>query len=988
MGGTADLAGRVGELRAVSELLSGVSEPAAMLIVGEAGVGKSRLVAAAADAITEVGVVVATGWCLPMSEGVPLLPLMDVLSTLEKVDEGRLLGDALAECPAFAHAEMARLLPALAEPTDRSGWDGSNEGWRKQRFFDALRRVFAALADQRAIAVVFEDVHWADTSTVELLDYLLAPGHAIGVRFVLTCRSEEPVRPTLAAWLDRLHRNPNVARLDLRPLSEVETGQQIGLLLGAPPPRRLAAEIYARSEGNAFFTEQLVAAGGAHHLLPAGLTSLLLSRTGEVTGVAREILAVLAVAARPLDEATVALLCQRTELEARAALRDLLGRQLLRRPDDAGRHQLRHALLGEAISAELLPSERAELHARVADTLAARTDPSLAAQIAAHFAAAGRAADELRWRAVAAHEAETKYASREAAMHRQRVIELWDQVPSPEELTGWDLATVYVRTFTELQNTGSAEVAAALAEEALARLAADASPETAVSLYRAVGLARSATSHEAGFAAMRTAIQIGKRIPPTSDYVRCEREYAGRLADLGMFAEAREHLNTALQAAKTVGDPSEQKLLLGELAWLSAAQGDAAAALDGLDNANQIVLEPENPNIEAWASIEHADVLLQLGNLERAVDIAVQGIALAERGGYSLSFRTHTLRCIASGALVELGDLTRAAVIIDPFTNELPSDDTLDIHAARADLDLRRGNQEAAARFWTDNQQLLGMVAGLERRRWFVTWHLEYDLWSDDPTSSLPNALAVLEQLVGTDASRLTGPLLVLAARACADAADLARATSDADNLRAALQTADRVSNLRDSAKVDPFADHPAPVTTTADRCTWNAQWQRLRGKSDAVTWSQAAAAWDRLTRPHRAAYARWRQAEALLADPAGRPAAIGELRTAARQAAQHVPLSIAIHDLARRARIDLSLPGPAVPPEQHAPSAFGLTEREIAVLRLLGQGKTNSEIGTALFISRKTASVHVTNILRKLGVESRVQAAAMAERAGLLHGD
>jgi DNA-binding CsgD family transcriptional regulator/tetratricopeptide (TPR) repeat protein len=987
MGGAADLAGRVAELRAVSDLLSGEGEPAAMLIVGEAGVGKSRLVAAAADAITEVGVVVATGWCLPTSEGVPFLPLTDVLSTLEKVDGGRLLNDALAECPAFVRAEVGRLLPDLAVPTEWSGSEGPNEGWRKRQFFEALRRAFAGFADQRAVAVVVEDVHWADTSTVELLDYLLSPGRAMGVRFVLTCRSEEPVGPTVAAWVDRLHRNPRVARLDLRPLSEAETGEQIGLMLGAPPPRRLAAEVYARSEGNAFFTEQLVAAGEANHLLPAGLTSLLLFRTGEVTGVASEILAALAVAARPLDEVTVALLCQRPDREVRVALRELLERRLLRRPDDAGRHQLRHALLGEAISSELLPSERAELHARVADTLAASGDSSLAAQIAEHYGASAQISDELRWRAVAAHEAETKYASREAVIHLQRVIALWDLVPSPEELTGWDLARVYLRAFTELVNAGSFEAAAALAEQALARLGAEASPETAVSLYRAVGLARSATSHEAGVAAMRTAIQVGKRIPPTSDYVRCEREYAGRLADQGMFAESREHLNTALQAAKTVGDLSEQKLMLVELAWLSVAQGDVAAALDGLDNATQIVLEPENPNVEAWASIGHADVLLQLGDLERAADIAVEGIALAERGGSSLSFRTHTLRCVACEALVELGDLTRAAAIVDPFTNELPSGDTLDIHAARAALDVRRGNHEAAATYWTDNQQLLGKVASLERRRWFASWHLEYDVWSSNPISSLPDVLAVLEQLVGTDASRLTGPLFVLAARACADAADLARATGDPDNLRAALQTATGVSKLRDSAAVDPFADHPTPATTTADRRTWNAQWQRLYGKSDAVTWGQAATAWDALTRPHRAAYARWRQAEALLADPAGRPAAADVLRTAARQAAQHVPLSIAIHDLARRARIDLSPPGPVVPPEQHAPIAFGLTERELAVLRLLGEGKTNSEIGAVLYISRKTASVHVTNILRKLGVGTRVQAAALAERADLLQG-
>jgi DNA-binding NarL/FixJ family response regulator len=111
-------------------------------------------------------------------------------------------------------------------------------------------------------------------------------------------------------------------------------------------------------------------------------------------------------------------------------------------------------------------------------------------------------------------------------------------------------------------------------------------------------------------------------------------------------------------------------------------------------------------------------------------------------------------------------------------------------------------------------------------------------------------------------------------------------------------------------------------------------------------------------------------------------------LRTAAHQAVQHVPLSNAIRELARRARIDLSPLGPEVHPEERTPRAFDLTERELVVLELLTQGKTNSEIGATLFISRKTASVHVSNILRKLDVSTRVQAAAVAERAGLLHDD
>jgi predicted ATPase len=169
------LAGRVAELQAVSELPSGESAPAAMLVTGEAGVGKSRLVASAADAVSRADVVVLTGWCLPLSEGLPFLPVIDVLRALDQADGGRLLKDALAECPPFVRAEVGRLLPELAEPSGEPESVGSEDGWRKQRLFEALRRLFAALGQLRPVAVVIEDVHWADASTLALLDYLLAP---------------------------------------------------------------------------------------------------------------------------------------------------------------------------------------------------------------------------------------------------------------------------------------------------------------------------------------------------------------------------------------------------------------------------------------------------------------------------------------------------------------------------------------------------------------------------------------------------------------------------------------------------------------------------------------------------------------------------------------------------------------------------------------------------------------------------------------------
>jgi DNA-binding NarL/FixJ family response regulator len=147
--------------------------------------------------------------------------------------------------------------------------------------------------------------------------------------------------------------------------------------------------------------------------------------------------------------------------------------------------------------------------------------------------------------------------------------------------------------------------------------------------------------------------------------------------------------------------------------------------------------------------------------------------------------------------------------------------------------------------------------------------------------------------------------------------------------------------------------------------------------------------AWDALTRPHRAAYARWRQAEALVAQPVGRTSATVVLRTAAGQARGHAPLSAAIKNLAQRARIQLSQPDqPADPRSTATTRGFGLTQRELAVLRLIAEGRSNTEIGAILFIIARTASVHVTNILRKLDVRTRVQAATVAECAGLLGPD
>ena len=167
------------------------------------------------------------------------------------------------------------------------------------------------------------------------------------------------------------------------------------------------------------------------------------------------------------------------------------------------------------------------------------------------------------------------------------------------------------------------------------------------------------------------------------------------------------------------------------------------------------------------------------------------------------------------------------------------------------------------------------------------------------------------------------------------------------------------------------------------------AEQSRLQGHSDPVRWQAAVDAWERLERPFEAAYARYRQAEALLGIGAPRQQAEAALRPAHQTTVRlgAGPLRRVIELLAQRGRIRLEEPKDATvsPEETPSPAAsLGLTQREVEVLVLVAEGRSNRQIGQALYITPKTASVHVSRILAKLGVAGRGEAAAIAHRLGL----
>jgi DNA-binding CsgD family transcriptional regulator len=260
-------------------------------------------------------------------------------------------------------------------------------------------------------------------------------------------------------------------------------------------------------------------------------------------------------------------------------------------------------------------------------------------------------------------------------------------------------------------------------------------------------------------------------------------------------------------------------------------------------------------------------------------------------------------------------------------------------------------------------------------------------LWAARPGDALDEVQRVPTLFKAPDLTIFCGRLLATGMRACADLAEHARARRGQAAAEAAIAAADGLATWVDQMAGAPFTDHPFVATIPAERAIWEAERTRLAQPSDPAAWARAAKAWQDLGCPHRAAYAWWRQAQAQLG--AGQPAATAAaaLRAAAAAADGHAPLLAQVRALAQRARITLQA-SPATGADRRPaadPAPYGLSSRELAVLRLVAAGRSNAQIGAELYMSPRTAGVHVSNILRKLGVAGRVQAAAVAERAGLL---
>jgi DNA-binding CsgD family transcriptional regulator len=945
--------------------------------------------------------VVVRGECLPLAGTLPLLPVADALGELGRLEGGELLAAALDVAPGYVREEVGRLLPGM-DPGGGTGPAGRDGEWSRERLFAGVAELLAVVAEtpEPGVGLIVEDVHWADSETLDFLTFLARAGRRGPVRVVATCRADEaPLAEHVARWLARVRGHAGTEEIRLGPLSRAEVARQAAALADAPVSPRVIDYLYARAEGNAFFTEQLVAAalasqaGAGSELqvpagLPARLAELLAAQADRCAGDARAVLAGLAVASRSLGEDLLAAVTGLEVETVRRGLRELAAARLLAEDTPGGGHRPRHALLGEAVAAGLLPGERAVLHERAARALAG--DPALSAEVARHWQAADRPAEELPARAAAAEAAERLFGYDEAAVHWQRASELSLAQPDAAAAAGIDVPRLSVRAIDAFYHAGDSVRAGLAAEEAYRRFADHADPATAAVVCHRVAVVRAKEAPAAGLPLMEEALRLFEQAPPSSDHTNALLDYITIFLLYGeeRVQAGRAALERALEIAEAAGATALIPRTLSVIAFTAFVRGQVEEGFAALERGWGLARAARDGPGLMWLAGNESGALLKLAQYQRAADVASRGLDDARQAGLESWDLASRLTAHAAEALLALGRTGEAAALIDPLTAGPPDPDHWPAQVIRAETDLLRGDTGAAARRWQLMETLPAITSRVDFGYDGAPRAAEALLWAGRPGDALRETWRALARFNVPDLTILCGRLLAAGMRACGDLAEQARARRDQSAAADAEDAADGLATWVERMGRVPFTDHPTVATIAAERATWDAERTRVAGPGDPGAFDRAAKAWQDLCCPHRAGYAWWRQAEAQL--DAGQPAgaAAGALRAAAAAADGHGPLLAQIRTLAERARIPLhpaAAGEPEAPPPGQLPTRYGLTDRELTVLRLLAAGRTNPQIGAELYISASTASVHVSNILRKLGVSGRVQAAAVAERAGLL---
>jgi DNA-binding CsgD family transcriptional regulator/tetratricopeptide (TPR) repeat protein len=976
--------GRAEELARLDAALAS-AEPRTLLVGGEAGIGKTRLLGEFTTRAQAAGARVLTGACLHVGEGV--LAYAPISQALRQLVRG-LDPATLERVVGAGRAELARLVPDLgAVPAAEQ----AASGLARERLFEGLLGVVERLATDRPLVVAVEDLHWADRSTLDLLSYLVANLAEAQAVLVATYRSDElGRRHPLRAVLAELDRHATVERLELGRLDRVGLGGLLAGILGAPPVPQLLTRVLARSDGNPFFAEELLAAGpgGGELGLSATLHDLLAARVDAMSGQGQQVLRVAAVAGRRVGHGLLAAACSLEEPVLLDAVREAVEHHVLIPDADGDAYAFRHALLQEVVESDLLPGERSQLHATLARSLAAHpelaggTPAQTAAEVAVHWYESHDLAQALPAAVTAGVAAEQTLAFAEAQRHFERALDLWDQVPDVATGLPLDRAELLERAAEAAYLARDQQRAVALARAALANVDVAAEPVRAALLAERLGWYLWLTDSDAALDAYQQAIDLLTPEPPTAARAWVLARQAQALVMASQVRAARASAEEALAVARRVGARREEGWALFALGQAVALLGERDAGLGHLRQARRIAEEVGEVKLLALTFEYLPQVLEAAGRQADALAEVLEGIQTGRRLGLE---RFQDLGGLAAVLCFQLGRWQDADRYLRQALAATPMPTMPAIHTRvwQAQLEIERGEFTAAGARLDELTRAVSTPPRPQFADHFAA-RAALAVWQDRLEDARAAVREGLEWLAGTEEEEYFRYLLTLGLRAEADRAEQARArrapaqAEDARQVGAGLLA--RLRQLVDQTTA------PQPETL-AHATLGEAEATRLDGHANPDRWAAAAASWEALAQPYPAAYARWRQAEALLTGQGTRATATAALRSAHATAERlgAAPLCRELEGLARRARIDLIEPTGAEAAPARPADPYGLTPREREVLALVADGRTNPQIAQALFISARTAGIHVSNILAKLGVASRGEAAAIAHRGGFL---
>jgi DNA-binding CsgD family transcriptional regulator/tetratricopeptide (TPR) repeat protein len=974
---TTDLIGRDAELEQLSSQLgirasAGVDGAApteqsvrAMLVAGDAGVGKTRVLMALRDAAIEAGWHVVAGHCLDLADSsLPYLPFSEIL--------GRVMADQpdVATRVLEQHPTLARLQPGrrIRSSETASGDQALDRG----NVYDAFSDLLSAVAHDAPVLVVVEDAHWADESTRDMLSFLFSRP-VPGVSLVVSYRADDlhrrhPLRRQVAEWM----RLRGVDRLQVEPLHD----DDVRLLVRALHPSTMSEAEYSsivdRAEGNPFFIEELVGAAWSGQV-PGELADVLLVHLDRLDDTTRQVVRLVSVAGRQVSHELLAAVSDLGAAELETALRNAVESHVLV-ASRGGTYAFRHALLGEAVYDDLLPGERVRLHADFVSALGEGRAIGTAAELAQHARRADDRPVAVRASVEAGEEALAVGGPSEAATHFLDAIELVDtaRVAIPDV----DAVALTRRCADALVAAGRVPKAVKVLRARLATLPVDGSDLDRGQLLTSLASAQLLTdTTDSPRETSAEAVELLRGAPPKllarallvhaqslgswhADDARAVALEALEIAERNDLTSLAVELHTTVAGLDPDGGSS------ASAGWRSAAERARRAGL----------MEPELRALYLLGRLHHDE-----GDLDTAIDVYREVIERSEVGGLAWSPYPAESRLLLAVALTHQGRLDEAWEL----------------------LDVSGQNPPMVYEWLYFAQQMLILIGirgepkpkALERLR---------DYWGTDGLTAITSGSAeLMRAAAGGDAAvavdvydhvvatvvplwhdwfqaRLRLATLVLGALANA------APRQSADERESARVAVERM--LADGARVIDFyapydgSHGPEYQMWVARRSAEHLRWRWL-AQVDPPSSDELVGAWHAAEETAVAygsvpeiAQTRVRLAGVLRAS--GDAAGAREVADLARAAA---------HELGARPLLDELTAQGSSPAPATATGGVALTPRESEILALVAEGRSNGEIGKQLFISTKTVSVHVSNILAKLDAASRTEAAAVARRRGLI---